>query len=67
MADIDYSEFFPETGWICPYCIDGVDENEVKFDRQDIPMHLVYQHEWVNDKDLTWESIYNRLSVVGGV
>lgn len=68
MSEVDYSLMFPETGWMCPYCMEEpVDEQSVMCDRKDIPSHLVFQHDWDSGKHLNWEYIYNRLSAVGGV
>lgn len=67
MDENDYSEQFPETGWICPYCsVEQSEEEKALVDRVDIPAHLVFMHEWEPSK-MSWEYIYNRLSSIGGV
>lgn len=67
-SDTDYSLYFQETGWVCPFCIDdSTDEETGTFNRDDIPAHLVYQHDWEPGKHFNWEYIYNRLIAVGGV
>lgn len=64
----EFAEKFPETGWLCPYCIQEVEEPEkAMIDRKDIPGHLVFQHGWEQGNHLTWEYIFNRLSTIGGV
>lgn len=68
MSDIAYHEFFPEEGWICPYCSGNeCDEKDAVVSRSDIPSHLVFKHEWNPEGGMTWEYIYNRLNAVGGV
>lgn len=63
----EFEEKFPETGWICPYCMGECEDSETAtVDRKDIPSHLVFQHGWDVD-GLTWENIYSRLVQIGGV
>ena len=66
--EINYAEMFPEDGWLCPYCMIEVEEPEKALvERRDIPSHLVFQHQWEPGKHMTWEYIYNRLAMVGGI
>lgn len=64
----DFSQLFPETGWLCPYCMhEATEEKDALIDRHDIPGHLIYQHGWENGSHMNWEYIYTRLAAVGGV
>jgi len=66
--NINYSEFFPEFGWLCPFCVaEENEEHKCKVDRRSIPRHLVFHHNWSQDDSLTWEYVYNRLMAIGGV
>lgn len=61
----DFKEKFPDK-WICPYCING-GEIDCEINRDDIPSHLVYKHDWKFEYVQTWKQIYDRLVVIGGV
>ena len=70
LSDLQKTFFdkFPETGWMCPYCVVQQSElNKCTVDRVDIPSHLVYQHQWEAGPKLTWKYIFTRLSTIGGV
>jgi len=64
----NYKEKFPKV-WICPYCVQQSElEEDATVEREDIPNHLLYQHEWeIPHVDQTWEHIYSRLIAFGGV
>ena len=62
----DYKDKFPEK-WVCPYCVGEVtSEERCTVERDDIPSHLVFKHEW-DGNTITWKYIFERLSAVGGV
>lgn len=51
-----FKQKFPEK-FLCLMC-----DDHTELDRDKIPEHLQWTHDW---NDVTWESIYKRLSAVG--
>lgn len=67
MTENEIIEKFPETGWLCPYCMTCENEqSKASVDRKDIPSHLVFHHGW-DTGNFTWKRIYERLTAIGGV
>lgn len=60
-----FKDMFPDV-WMCPYCMSDLQQC-VSIPRDDILGHVNREHCDYALAKVTWESLYRRLAVVGGL